>query len=81
MPEAIAGLVAIALAVLKFYLADKAKREAKTYANDTATFDQALHERDADRLTVLFDELRAPAEPGGGDTGGQDDHAAAQRQL
>jgi len=66
--EAIAGLIAIVLSVLRSYLGSKRQR---AYEEGIRKFDKALVNRDADALSCFFDELRIPA--GEGDTGGQDD--------
>lgn len=82
MGEAFAALMTIAGMLLKHWLAARAEERKHTYENDAAQFDQALAGRDADSLSAAFEQLRVPdAAAGDGDPGGQDDQAAAQRQL
>jgi hypothetical protein len=58
----IAGFLSIAGMLFKLYLENKAKKEAKTYENDKAKFNEALVNNDTDMLSGMFDELRIQPE-------------------
>ena len=75
MIEGVIGLLTILAAIVRQLMAARARREERTYENDTAKFDQAVAAGNADDLSRMFDELRTPA-AGDGDPGGPDDPAA-----
>ncbi len=60
MWEAIAGLLSIAVIILKFYFQERQKRSIRTYEGDVAEIDKAIATRDADTISRLFYELRIP---------------------
>jgi hypothetical protein len=70
------GLITTALGLITLILSLVVKRqearEANTYENDIRKMDNALADRDADVLSSMFDELRAPAGTGEDNPGGQD---------
>jgi hypothetical protein len=69
MWEAIAGLLAILLYILKFYAEKKAGEDL--YEKDLEDLDRAIAGRDTDALSLLFERMRAPGDKS--DTGGEDD--------
>lgn len=70
MFEAVAGLIAIILYILKFYIQERQKNK-DTYEGDVAELDKAIAKGDADTISALFDRMRIP-DPNQGDPGGQD---------
>jgi hypothetical protein len=83
MFSAIGALAAIALIILKYWLAAKSKKDTIEDAakKDLAQMDEAIAGGDADAISALFDELRPPQEAGSSDPGGSDGSKAAERQL
>ena len=70
MWEAAAGLIAIILFILKFYIQERQKRK-DTYEGDVAELDKAIAKGDADTVSALFDRMRIPENQG--NPGGQND--------
>ncbi|BDV42424.1 hypothetical protein GURASL_13470 [Geotalea uraniireducens] len=77
------GLITTALtllaSVLGWAVKNKETRDARTYDNDTAHFDEALATRDTDDLSRMFDELRVPGTEGSDDPGRSEADASAGR--
>ncbi len=70
MVEGVAGLIAIILVILKFYIQERQKVK-DTYEGDVAELDKAIAKGDADTISALFDRMRIPANQG--NPGGQND--------
>lgn len=70
MWEAVAGLIAIILFILKIYIQERQKNK-DTYEGDVAEMDKAIAKGDADTISALFDRMRLPSSQG--DSNGQDD--------
>lgn len=70
MVEGVAGLIAIILYILKFYIQEKQKNR-DTYEGDVAELDKAIAKGDADTISTLFDRMRIPTDKN--NPGGQND--------